>query len=144
MVQIEEIARASGLTQLSILPGIPGSPPGGGNYSVPPVTMTFEGTYEELQELYAAYGQSGPSRDVNDVTYCHVPILDPEHSCTTEADEAAAETTTVDQVGEGPLQVQVRGGRLLPALRRARGRRARCPRNHPGRPGRAPRRGDRC
>ena len=43
---------------------------------------------------------------INDLTYCRVPILDPEHSCTIEADEAAAETT-VDQGVEALLQVQL-------------------------------------
>jgi type IV pilus assembly protein PilO len=106
VVQIEEIARASGVTQLSIVPGSPGSPPGGGNYSVLPITMAFEGTYEELQEFTRRTDNLVRLVTINDVTYCRVPVLDPEHSCTIEADEAAAETT-VDQGVEALLQVQL-------------------------------------
>ena len=105
VVQIEEIARASGVTQLSIVPGSPGSPPGGGNYSVLPITMTFEGTYEELQEFTRRVDNLVRLVTINDVTYCRVPILDTEHSCPIEADEAAE--TTVDQGVEALLQVQL-------------------------------------
>ena len=106
VVQIEEIARASGVTQLSIIPGTPASPPGGGNYSVLPITMTFEGTYEELQDFLRRTDNLARLVTVDDVTYCRVPILDTEHSCPIEADEAAAETT-VDQDVEALLQVQL-------------------------------------
>jgi type IV pilus assembly protein PilO len=44
VVQIEEIADASGVTQLRIDPGTPGPPPGGGDFSVVPITMSFNGT----------------------------------------------------------------------------------------------------
>ena len=105
VVQIEEIARASGVTQLSIVPGTPGSPPEGGNYSVLPITMTFEGTYEELQDFTRRTDNLVRLVTINDVTYCRIPILDPEHSCTIETDEAAE--TTVDQGVEALLQVQL-------------------------------------
>lgn len=49
IVQIEEVADAAGVTQLSIQPGTPETPPGGGDYSVVPITMSFEGTYEQMQ-----------------------------------------------------------------------------------------------
>ena len=106
VVQIQEIDRASGVTQLSIVPGTPGSPPGGGDYSVLPITMTFEGTYEELQDFVRRTDNLVRLVTINDVIYCRIPILDPEHSCTIEADEAAAETT-VDQGVEALLQVQL-------------------------------------
>jgi type IV pilus assembly protein PilO len=106
VVQIEEIARASGVTQLSIVPGTPGSPPGGGNYSVLPITMTFEGTYEELQDFTRRTDNLARLVTINDVTYCRVPILDAEHSCPIEADEAAGEATVVQGV-EALLQVQL-------------------------------------
>lgn len=51
VVQIEEIATLSGVTQVSIVPGAPGPPPSGGNFSVLPVTMSFEGTYDQLQDF---------------------------------------------------------------------------------------------
>jgi type IV pilus assembly protein PilO len=104
VVQIEEIARASGVTQLSIIPGTPGSPPGGGNYSVLSITMTFEGTYEELQEFTRRTDNLVRLVTINDVTYCRVPILDTEHACPIEAVEAE---TTVAQGVEALLQVQL-------------------------------------
>ena len=106
VVQIEEIARASGVTQLSIVPGTPGSPPGGGNYSVIPITMTFEGTYEELQDFTRRTDNLARLVAINNVTYCRVPIVDPEHSCPIETDEAAGEVT-VEQGVEGLLHVQL-------------------------------------
>ena len=51
VVQVEEIAEAAGVTQLSIQPGAPEPPPGGGDFQRIPITMTFEGTYEQLQDF---------------------------------------------------------------------------------------------
>ncbi len=104
--QIEEMARASSVTQLSIVPGSPGSPPGGGDYSVLPVTMRFEGTYEELQDFLLRTRNLARLVTVEGVTYCRVPPLDPEHSCPIEADEGAPETT-LDQGIEALLQVEL-------------------------------------
>ncbi len=106
VVQIEEIARASGVTQLSIVPGTPRSPPGGGNYSVMPITMAFEGTYEELQDFTRRTHNLARLVTINDVIYCRVPILDTEHSCPIETGEAAGEAT-VDQGVEALLQVEL-------------------------------------
>ncbi|MDQ4128625.1 MAG: type 4a pilus biogenesis protein PilO, partial [Actinomycetota bacterium] len=68
-VQIEEIARASGVTQLSLVPGTPAPPPGGGDFTVQPITMTFEGTYEELQEFLGLTDDLARLVTVNDVAY---------------------------------------------------------------------------
>lgn len=51
VVQIEEIAGAAGVTQLSVQPGEPVPPEGGGDFFSVPITMTFEGTYEQLQDF---------------------------------------------------------------------------------------------
>jgi type IV pilus assembly protein PilO len=51
VVQVQEIADASGVTQLTIDPESPVSPEGGGDYQVVPVTMHFGGTYDEMQDF---------------------------------------------------------------------------------------------
>lgn len=51
VVQVEEVAQEAGVTQLSIEPGAPEPPPEGGDFSSIPITMTFEGTYEQLQDF---------------------------------------------------------------------------------------------
>ncbi len=66
-IQIEEIARASRVTQLSLIPGSPA--PGGGDYTVQPITMSFEGTYEELQEFLGLTDDLARLVTVNDVTF---------------------------------------------------------------------------
>ena len=90
-VQMEEIARASGVTQLSIAPGSPGSPQGCGDYWVLPITMTFEGACEELQDFLRRVDSLARLVTVNDVTSRRVPTVDPEHSRPMEGDEAVAE-----------------------------------------------------
>ena len=68
-VQIEEITRDSGVTQISLIPGTPAPPPGGGDYSVQPITMSFEGTYQELQEFLRLTRNLARLMTVNDITY---------------------------------------------------------------------------
>jgi type IV pilus assembly protein PilO len=51
VVQVQEIADASGVTQLSVDPEPSTSPEGGGDYRVVPVTMRFNGTYDEMQDF---------------------------------------------------------------------------------------------
>ena len=51
VVQVEEVAREAGVTQVSIEPGTPEPPPAGGDFSTIPITMSFEGTYEQLQDF---------------------------------------------------------------------------------------------
>jgi hypothetical protein len=46
---------------------------------------------------------------VNDVSYCRVPPLDPEHSCPIEAGEAAGgETTALNPSVEALLVVEIK------------------------------------
>ena len=68
-VQIEEITRDSGVTQISLIPGTPAPPPVGGDYSVQPITMSFEGTYQELQEFLRLTRNLARLMTVNDITY---------------------------------------------------------------------------
>jgi type IV pilus assembly protein PilO len=92
VVQIEEVAKAAGVTQLSIEPGTPGPPPGGGDFSVVPITMSFEGTYEELQDFLLRTRNLARLVTVNGVTY----------------EEVESTTGTTVQEGiEKPLQVEI-------------------------------------
>lgn len=90
VVQMEDVADAAGVTQLSIEPGTPGPPPGGGDYSVVPVTMSFEGTYEQLVDFLRRTGQLARLVTINGVTY----------------EEATQEGTTLQEI-EQVLQVEV-------------------------------------
>jgi type IV pilus assembly protein PilO len=108
VVQIEEIARDSGVTQLSIEPGTPGPPPGGGDYSRAPVTMKFQGTYDEMQDFLLQTRNLVRLMTVANVSYCRVPILDTEHSCPVEEpDEGVGEATVIDPTIEAPLLVEI-------------------------------------
>jgi type IV pilus assembly protein PilO len=92
VVQIEEIAKAAGVTQLAIEPGTPGPPPGGGDFSVVPITMSFEGTYEQLQDFLLRTRNLARLVTVNGVNYEEV-------EGTTGA--------TVQEGIEKPLQVEI-------------------------------------
>jgi type IV pilus assembly protein PilO len=70
VVQIEEIADASGVTQLRIEPGTPGPPPGGGDFSLVPITMSFNGTYEQMQDFLLRTRDLSRLVTVTNVTYC--------------------------------------------------------------------------
>lgn len=69
LVQIEEIAGGAGVTQLLSEPGTPGPPEGGGPYSVVPITMTFEGTYEDLQDFLLRLNNLARLVTVNSISY---------------------------------------------------------------------------
>lgn len=69
LVQVEEIAEAAGVEQLLAEPGTPGPPPGGGPYSIVPITMTFEGTYENLQDFLQRSNDLARLVTVNGVSY---------------------------------------------------------------------------
>jgi type IV pilus assembly protein PilO len=73
VVQIEEVAEEAGVTQLSIEPGDPEAPPGGGDFSRIPLTMSFEGTYEEMQDFVLRIRNLARLVTVNGVTYCRFP-----------------------------------------------------------------------
>lgn len=50
-VQVQEIAEEAGVTQLLLQPEDPEEPEDGGDYVTVPVTMSFEGTYDQLQDF---------------------------------------------------------------------------------------------
>lgn len=90
VVQIEEIATASGVTQVSIVPGSPGPPPGGGDFSVVPITMSFEGTYDQLQDFLFRTRNLARLVTVNSVTY------EPVETEATTAEVGAGRTLQVE------------------------------------------------
>jgi type IV pilus assembly protein PilO len=81
VVQVQEIADASGVTQLSVEPGDAAAPAGGGDYQVVPVTMQFNGTYDQMQDFLLRMRNLARLVTVTDVSYCRVPVIDDEHSC---------------------------------------------------------------
>ncbi len=100
VVQIEEIADASGVTQLRIEPGTPGSPPGGGDFSVIPITMSFNGTYGQMQDFLLRTRNLVRLVTVNNVTFCRPdPVGTGEAECPAE-EAATGETTTIVGIEE--------------------------------------------
>jgi type IV pilus assembly protein PilO len=69
VVQIEDIAQAAGVTQTQIVRGDPAPPGGGGDFTVQPITMSFEGTYEELLEFLRLADDLVRLMTVNNVAY---------------------------------------------------------------------------
>ena len=69
VVQIEDIAETAGVTQAQIVRGDPGPPEGGGDFTVQPITMSFEGTYEELLEFLRLADDLVRLMAVNNVAY---------------------------------------------------------------------------
>ena len=69
VVQIEEIAQKAGVTQLLIERGAPETPPGGGDFSRIPIRMSFEGTYEEMQDFVLRLRNLARLVTINGVTY---------------------------------------------------------------------------
>jgi type IV pilus assembly protein PilO len=106
VLQIEDVADASGVTQLSIEPGTPGPPPGGGDFSVIPITMSFEGTYEQLQDFLLRTRNLARLVTVKTVTYCRVvPLGAGEATCPINV-PVTGETTTLPEI-EQVLQVEI-------------------------------------
>ena len=69
VVQIEEIASAAEVTQTEVVRGDPEPPEGGGDFTVQPITMSFEGTYEELQDFLTRANNLARLMAVNEVNY---------------------------------------------------------------------------
>lgn len=69
LVQMQEIATLSNVTQIRIEPGTPGPPPAGGTYSIVPLTMSFQGTYEDLRDFLLRSNDLARLVTVNGVSY---------------------------------------------------------------------------
>ena len=69
VVQIEEVAQAADVTQLTIEPGDLQAPTGGGDFSRIPITMSFEGTYEQLQDFLLRVRNLARLVTINEVNY---------------------------------------------------------------------------
>jgi type IV pilus assembly protein PilO len=109
VVQVEEIADASGVTQLSVDPEPPTAPAGGGDYQVVPVTMLFNGTYDQMQDFLLRTRNLTRLVTVTDLTYCRNPTIGEEASCEIEGEVSGAtdETTTLNPAVEARLSVEV-------------------------------------
>lgn len=96
------------MTQLSVEPGDAAAPAGGGDYQVVPVTMQFNGTYDQMQDFLLRMRNLARLVTVTDVSYCRVPVIDDEHSCPVQpADPVEEETTTLNPGVESPLLVEL-------------------------------------
>lgn len=69
VVQVEDIAQTAGVTQTQVVRGDPAPPEGGGDFTVQPITMSFEGTYEELLEFLLLADDLVRLMAVNNVAY---------------------------------------------------------------------------
>jgi len=107
VVQVQEIAGASGVTQLSVDPEPPAAPAGGGDYQVVPVTMQFNGTYDQMQDFLLRTRNLTRLVTVTDVSYCRIPIIAEEHSCDVEQPASEEESTTLNPGVEARLSVEV-------------------------------------
>jgi type IV pilus assembly protein PilO len=107
VVQVQEIADASGVTQLVVEPGDAAAPAGGGDYRVVPVTMQFNGTYDQMQDFLLRTRNLARLVTVTDVSYCRVPVIDDEHTCPVEPPDPVEEATTLDPGVEVPLLVEL-------------------------------------
>ena len=109
VVQVEEIADASGVTQLSVDPEPPTAPAGGGDYQVVPVTMQFDGTYDQMQDFLLRTRNLTRLVTVTDLTYCRNPTIGEQASCEVEGEASGTtnETTTLTPAVEARLDVEV-------------------------------------
>lgn len=69
IVQVEEVAEEAGVTETQFTRGDPEPPEGGGDYTVQPITMNFEGTYEELLAFLTGLDDLVRLVAVNEMTY---------------------------------------------------------------------------
>ena len=109
VVQVEEIADASGVTQLSVDPEPPTAPAGGGDYQVVPVTMLFNGTYDQMQDFLLRTRNLTRLLTVTNLSYCRIPTIGDEASCEVEGEASGTtdETTTLNPAVEARLSVEV-------------------------------------
>jgi len=106
VVQIEEVARATNVTQLRIEPGDPQVPPGGGDFSRIPITMSFEGTYEQLQDFLLRVRNLARLVTINEVNY---ELVEERGGAETTVSRNVEDLLTVELVAEVYIQ-PVAGG----------------------------------
>lgn len=108
IVQIEQVAEGAGVTQFSIEPGAPEAPRNGGDFSRIPITMTFLGTYEDMQEFLLRVRNLARLVTVNEVTFCRFPEpISPDASCDVDIGAQGEETTATSQAPEDMLEVEI-------------------------------------
>ncbi|WP_047866306.1 type IV pilus inner membrane component PilO [Rubrobacter aplysinae] len=100
VVQVQEIAEASNVTQLLVQPEDPEQPEDGGEYTIIPVTMSFEGSYEQLQEFLLRLRNLTRLVTVESVVY---EAVDED----TEGDEDTSNTSEQASDGERTLQIEL-------------------------------------
>ncbi len=94
VVQLQQIAAAANVTQVSIQPEDPQPPAEGGDFTVIPVTMSFEGTYGELQNFLLRLQNLARLVTVSGLTYG-------------EVEQQGEETTGGQENVENLLQIEV-------------------------------------
>ncbi len=99
-VQIEEIAGAAEVTQLLLQPEAPTGPPEGtsGDFSRVPITMSFEGTYDQMQDFLFRARNLARLVTVNEVTY---EPVEPED------EEEPSQASGVERLLQVELQTEV-------------------------------------
>jgi len=107
LVQIEEIAEGANVTQLLIEPGDPEAPPGGGDFSRIPLTMSFEGTYAQMQEFLYRLRNLARLVTVNEVTFCRPPPRGPDANCAVEGAGRGGGTTVARSDDNLKLTVEI-------------------------------------
>lgn len=111
IVQVEQAANEANVTQFSIAPGGPEPPQNGGSYSRIPITMTFLGTYEDMQAFLARVRNLSRLVTVNNVTFCRFPEpFSPDASCDVDIELEGEETVpsgALDEVLEVEVQAEV-------------------------------------
>lgn len=113
IVQIEEIATAANVTQLLLQPGAPTGPPEGtsGDFSRVPITMSFEGTYDQLQDFLLRTRNLSRLVTVNEVTY---EPVEPEAGDEPSADAGVERLLQVEIQAEVYFQSSDRGELAAP------------------------------
>lgn len=112
VVQVQEIADASGATQLTVDPEPATSPEGGGDYRELPVTMQFTATYDEMQDFLLRTRNLARLVTVTNVTYCRpeAETGQSENAPTCPSlptGDVGEETTTLDPSVETVLAVEI-------------------------------------
>jgi type IV pilus assembly protein PilO len=112
VVQVQEIAGASGVTQLTVDPEPSTSPEGGGDYRAVPVTMQFKATYDEMQDFLLRTRNLARLVTVTKVTYCRSQAdtagsTENAPSCPALPTESAGEATTLNPSVETLLDVEI-------------------------------------